>query len=318
MRNDFAFSFSTWKTFNRCPRAWWISKVLFWGGWNRDDVPRPVRLAYGLTKMQTAYSLAGSVVHALAEQVVRDPGARTTEQLMAAFELRFAAGVAESARGDWRTDPKRRVNLFEHYYAHPRADEILERAKSSGLRSTMNLLDSAVVDRARRGRVLQTEVLQQFRVYGVPVWVQVDVVTEVDDLVWLDDYKTGRRHDEHRAQVMLYALFWSECRSGRGVGLDRLRLAIDYLRDGEVTVIEPTEEDLDELRASILDAASSITERLTPPEPGGVQLNLGREEDFPGVDDPAVCQDCSLLHACRGHRDLSCSTSTQHREVPHA
>lgn len=302
--NLFAFSFSSWKTFRRCPRAWWISKVQFWGGWNRSEVAPSVRLAYGLTKMQTAYTLAGSIVHSLAEEVVRNPVGRTTEQLLTAFEIRFAAGVQQSLRGDWKQDPKRAVNLFEHYYGDPGGDRNLERAKGSGLRAMMHILDSGVTSRARRGRVIQTEVLEQFRILGIPVWVQIDLAVEADDLVYLDDYKTGRRRPEHRLQSLLYALFWVDVRGDRGVGLDRIRLSVDYLRDQEEDLFAPTEDDLDELRAVIVEAAAELRERLTPPADGSPWLNVGREADFPGVEDPTVCADCALFHACKGTRKI--------------
>lgn len=57
-RNEFSFSYSAWRTYRACPRAWWLSKVLFWRGWEKNASP-PQRLAYRLTKMTTLWGHSG-------------------------------------------------------------------------------------------------------------------------------------------------------------------------------------------------------------------------------------------------------------------
>ena len=260
MRNDYAFSFSGWKTFRKCPRAWWLSKVLFWEGWLKS-APQRTRLAYGLTKMQTLYTLAGRIVHTLAEGIIRRPERADAELLMREFTREFDAGLAESKSGAWAGDPKRITNLYEDYYRLPEAEreQIEERARAAGLQSAMNLASSAAVTRAAAvhagGRVISTERLEQFQVAGIPVWVSLDLAFRDDGgTVYLTDYKTGRPRAEHRAQIGLYALFWQ---AKETTPMENLRLSLEYLRDGTEELIAPNEDELDEIRAGIIEAAST-------------------------------------------------------------
>ncbi len=298
--NDFTFSFSSWKTFRACPRRWWLSKVLFWGGWERGCKPE-VRLAYVLTKMQTFFSLAGSIVHDLAHDFAKAPRGRGARQLADAFAARFLEAEGQSLSGEWGNKPNKAANIFEHYYRHPDAARIRERALARGVATAAALADSPAIRRARAGRVLQAEVLEKFSVAGIPVWVQIDLVTAVENLVYLGDYKTGRRKPEHRAQGLLYALYAHDARE---VSAERIRVALDYLHERCEDVLQPEEADIDELRAAIIAAATTMTERLQQPADGEPLLVIGVEADFPGVDDPDVCADCQMFHVCKGSRDI--------------
>lgn len=119
---DFAFSFSRWKSFQACPRRYWLETIGSWGGWE-PDAPERAQLLYRLSKMETLFSLGGQVTHAVIAEGLED------RQLDAdgAVEVgndQMRRGWWQSSRDLWAARPekyqphpaKTYTCLAEHYY----------------------------------------------------------------------------------------------------------------------------------------------------------------------------------------------------------
>ena len=294
--NWFSFSFSGWKTYRRCPREWWLRKVLFWRGWEKGTTPAR-RRAYGLTKMNTVWTLSGKIVHEIAAGEISGQRRRIPEAAVDYYRFRMSRGWNESESGAWAKDPKRKVNLFEHYYELPNAARLFGVARSRGEAAVRNLFSSPALELRERGRVIVSEQLEQMMLGDVPVWIQLDAAVEVDGLTWVVDWKSGKPRKEDRVQATLYAVFLHDV---RGVPVDELRVAIAYLVEKHEEVFSPTLEEMDAVREAVHKSALEIRELLEPP----ADRNKAEASAFPPIDDPAICSRCEMFHACKGSRHL--------------
>lgn len=296
--NHFSFSHSAWSKFRTCPRSWWISKVLFWRGWERHRAPPLHRLAYGLTKMSTVWSLAGTIVHEIAADEASGRRQRSLDAALSYLDYRMRRGWKESQEGGWAERPKEVVNLFELYYRHPDAARLFALARDRAERSVRALYGSEALALIRRGEVLAVEVLEQMLVGDVGAWVQLDVAVRADDLTWLVDWKTGKpRPADDRSQALLYVLYYHDV---LGVPAEEIRVLLVYLLERRHEILRPQPAEIDAVRRLVVQRANEIRSLLDPPG----HTNRADKQRFPPVDRPEICRRCELHHACKGTRAL--------------
>lgn len=289
--NWYAWSHHGGRTYSECPRRWWLMKVLFWGGWQKNSDPAR-RRAWQLTKMKTVWTLSGTVVHQIAAETVSGEPARTPDQAVARYEYLMARGWNQSRNGAWRDDPKHRTCLFEHYYMAPWAKSHLELAKEVGRRAVRNLFETHALRRAREGRVIRTEVMEDFLVEDVPARVQLDVEVEHGGRVYLTDWKSGVERLEHLEQANVYVL----SRVLAGVSRRDLWVSIVYLPEGREVLYQPSEDDLARARRRVLVQGREIRAMLRPP----AERNRAARRSFPMTTDVRACRGCIMHHACKG------------------
>lgn len=286
--NWFAWSHHSYKVFKECPRRWWLSKVLFWGGWDRRADPGR-RLAWELTKMKNVWTLSGSIVHDLASEASQGGLRRTTEQAVRRYEFLMTRGWNQSANGLWRQDPKGKTNLFEHYYSVPWAAEHLELALDQGRRAVRELFDQRLRD---VGVVVGSEVMEELFVDDMPVRVQMDLEHRRDGVLVVQDWKTGREMPEHRDQLDAYLL----ARVLGGRSPDEMVGQIDYLGQGRSVRHRPTSDSLERARGRIIREGREIRDLLNPPG----ERNRAPRSIFPMTENQRTCRTCYMHHACRG------------------
>lgn len=292
--NWFAYAYSAWGAYRECPRRWWLSKVLFWRGWEQKADPDS-RLAYQLTKMSNCASLAGNCLHEIfSDQVRRDPE-RTLEQALARFEYMMQRGWNQSLSGKWRERPKHVVCLHEHYYRSPWAEKNFDQARENGRVSIANFFELTLLKKIRASKIACVEELEQVEIEGVDVWVKVDLeISRPDDVVVIIDWKGGKERPEHRAQAAIYAL----SRVARGIPREKIWVALAYVQEPRVEYLQFTEENLDAARMLIREGAAELRSLLTPPG----DKNLGPKSNFPMTEDEYLCRYCDMFHVCKGTR----------------
>ena len=294
--NYFGFSMRTWGAFAECPRRLWLSKSLFWRGWEKTAA-KSKRLAYALTKMQTVYSLAGEIVHEICADVVKHKLERTPEQAEEHFRDLFHSAIRESLSGAWRQDPKNKTFLFEHYYRMNQddLDDRIGAAEFSGRASAYNLMISDTLARIRSGKVLSVENIDKVDLEGVPTWVTLDVETKYPGgVIEITDWKTGKKKELDRVQALTYAL----TRILSGVPRKKIMLTISYLRYKEEVRFRPTPEDIDNCLRFVTESANAIRSLLNPPG----DLFFGPPENFPRTRSERTCSMCHMYHACKKTR----------------
>lgn len=296
--NQFSWSFTRHKRFHECRRAYWYAHYGSWGGWDRE-APDAARLAYLLKQMTGLDMWGGSIVHDVVETALQDlrwGRLVTVEELKRRARERMVRQWRESKSKEWEFDPKRRFNLFEHYYADPTVDARSVTVRERVDRCLENFRRSktyAELQGVKRNGWVAVEVLEKFPVGGDPVWVKVDCAFRSPDhggLV-IVDWKTGKRRDEHRQQLECYAL--QAVHKLRDIEAEDVTLRAVYLDEGGEVDLLVTRDDLAALEAFIASSMAEMKAALSD-----VPANVARQEDFPMTTDLRTCGRCGFRELC--------------------
>ena len=311
--NDLTWSVSRSRLFRSCQRAYYYQYYGAWGGWD-PNAPERTRLLYTLKQITSFPLWGGSTVH----DVIKDALLQFRSQrrlpevaeLQQAARNRLNAGWRQSRQKLWQQDPKRNVNLFEHYYAQD--GEEVPREEIDALRTKVfdaleNFRNCPVVDAIRDldpAHWGEVDVLNSFVAGILPaqenapelplkVWCALDF-SYLDDqgCLHIVDWKTGTEHrEELRLQLACYALYAMETRH---LPLEQLRLEGVFLNDGgRLSTYDINNETLLAAKDQMLNSAKAMRCKLQDPVD-----NTASEEDFLCTTNPAFCQACSYRQVC--------------------
>jgi hypothetical protein len=304
LKNELRWSHSRQRDWDTCRRVYFWAKYAHWGGWKRDADER-TRTCYTLTKMMNLPMFAGHVVHAVIEKVLKDLRAghtRSIEEWVNEGRRLLNEGWLASRQGKWRQDPKRNVNLFEHFHGLPVSEQDIVRTRDHVQRCIENFFALgawAAIRGSDPGRWHSIESLESFNLGDFGVWVKIDfaMTDEFADL-HLFDWKTGREDGDHRDQLLAYALYahhvW-----GRRPGV--IRLVPVYLRESRSEVIRVTREDLAAAEARILGACEAMANACDDPV-----KNTASIENFPMIENRRVCARCFFQSVCFKEKEWPC------------
>ncbi|MCS6817466.1 MAG: PD-(D/E)XK nuclease family protein [Blastocatellia bacterium] len=297
--NEFAWSVSRHRAFHDCLRMYYLAHYAFWGGWEWG-ASELARKCYRFTKMKNLDMWAGEVVHAVIEWTLRRLWERkpvTEQDLRARAISRLREGWKESKGRQWEQDPKRRLNLFEHYYGIEVPPERTEEIKGRVLRCLENFWASEVFAFIRsvdRGAWKAIERIGTFHLNGVKVWVKIDFALAHQEKLYVYDWKSGQEDAEDLQQLTCYALYAME---RWAIPHDRIRIVPVYLQDGTFREHTLRPEEVIEAKEEILQSIARMRARLVDPE-----RNLARPEDFPMTTETWRCQRCFFQEICYGGR----------------
>lgn len=297
--NDLVWSHSRSRMFEGCKRAYWYSYYGSWGGWARGATVE-VRDAYVQKKLTSLPMWTGTVVHRVAEEVLRNAregeGTPTLEDVTRALRARCARDIRDSADGSWLQRPSQRIGFREHYYDESvseaewsaAVDEIERQVRALWAhRLFARLLD--VPDRIR-----ELEDLRRFSVGDVDVYVVLDVM--VDDGrggVVILDWKTGSAHDDAQisAQLGVYGLYAS---SQLGVAPDAIVALHVNLRHDLETRHSVGRPEIETARALIGSTTAQMRAGLT-----SIHENTAAKEHYPTLDlGSPECGRCTFRGIC--------------------
>jgi len=306
LRNEFSWSWSRHRTFEKCLRRYWLSHYGSWGGWEAS-APDEVREAYIQKKLATRPQWVGTLVHEAAEYVLvevrqgRNPEPR---KVVEQFRRLARRQIEDSLQGRYRYFPKRYVGFVDHYYDQEVPEVTWDATVQSVVEQVAGLFDNPVFLRLVEvpERIREVERLEQLRIGDVPVWVSLDVLVEDGrgGLVVVD-WKTGRAHDPDAitGQLGVYGVYVlsrylrvaPERRRKRD--LDRVKTMYVNLRSGERAVYALTGAHVDEA-IELIRASAARMRALVP-----VEGERPDPKDFPMLSegDPA-CDTCSFRRTC--------------------
>jgi len=305
LTNTFSWSHSRAKMFRECLRRYYWNYYGSWNGW-RQVAPEEARLAYRLKHLATLPMWAGGVVHRVIENALRAIRAGQNPALEALREearLWLNEGWAQSLRKEWQRDPKRKVNLFEHYYG---AGAAISKERRGELREHVfgcvgRFFESqarALLLREGPQRWLALEDLQSFDLIGVPVWVKLDAAVREGDGAAIIDWKTGARSDDDPAQIHTYALYaMTRWRFHCG----QIAARVIYLREGAEERIVPEAAAVIDHRETIMASIEKMRSLLADPAANEASL-----DSFPMCDDRAKCARCNFKQLCLGKEEGIC------------
>jgi CRISPR/Cas system-associated exonuclease Cas4 (RecB family) len=305
-KNEFSWSPSRDRLFERCLRAYYWRYYAHWNGWRRDS-PEEARVAYRLGKQDSFPTWGGTIVHDVVEGAVKalrdfhQP--IDVDKMKAEAKKRLRTGWVESRDGQWIRDPKRKVSLWEHYYGGPddRSKERTQKVEDVVYTSLDNFASGPfppLLARLDRSQYRAIEALDSIKVDGNTVYVKPDLAFDHPDdgTVWLVDWKTGRPKEADQFQVATYALY---AREKWGVDPAQARGVLAYLYDG-------TQEIVDVAAAAVDTAADRIRESMKKMQSPLVDIpnNEADRKAFPLNEDQKSCGWCNFKQLCFGGGDV--------------
>ena len=287
--------------FKECRRKYYLRYYLHWGGWE-DQAPEISRLAYRLGKMVTMPMLVGSSVHEVLAahlRALRNGQYRSLNSELAVKKMRRV--WMDAKRELWRASPKKYPPLFEIYYDQippqerllgyaDKARRTVQTCRQLPLYRQLKALDRSGflwVDPAG-GAFNQRVVFEvgPYQAISIP-----DLVFREEGIVYLIDWKTGKRNDADRIQMEAGAI-WA--RFQPGMKERPVRALLVYLETGEVVDFEITEEDRQSASEKISQDMEAMLGLLEDPE---ANLPLPMEA-FPPRENRNYCRHCEFQELC--------------------
>ena len=298
LKNELVWSHSRGRTFAGCPRFYWLSYYGSWGGWS-SDAPAQARDAYLQKKLTSRAMWTGTVVHQVAEEVLRAlVGGRSipVDEAAGGAVRRAGQDIEGSRTGAWLQRPAKRAGFREHYYEENVDAAAWDAAIQEIERQVRGLFENRIFRRLQQvpDRVMEVEELRRFAVGDAQVYVSLDVlVSDGRGGVVILDWKTGAAHSDHEiaAQLGVYGLYATQ---ELGVPEDRIQAMHVNLRHASETTHRVGATEIEAARAEI--AADMATMRALLRD---VPANLADPEDYPALPpgDPQ-CRGCSFRRSC--------------------
>lgn len=298
LKNELVWSHSRSKTFEGCPRAYWLTYYGSWGGW-AGDAPAEVRAAYVQKKLTSRAMWIGTVVHGLAEEGLaraRQGRPMGVEEAIGHARRRAREDVDGSASGWWLGRPAKRVGFREHYYGEAVTDADWAAAVAEIERQVAALHEHRIWKRLMSvpDRILEVEELRRFRVGDGEIYVALDVL--VDDGrggVVIIDWKTGEAHSDEviAAQLGVYGLYATQ---ELGVDATRIQALHVNVRHATETKHPVGPAEIEAARETIGRTLAEMRAKLR-----SVPENLADVADYPPVEEgDGRCRRCSFRRTC--------------------
>jgi len=295
LRNDFLWSHSRSKAFQRCRREFYLRVWGGWGGWETKASPE-TRLNYQLSKMTNLDMWAGAIVHETIQGFLVNRN--TDYDWQAELSNRMNQDWRRSKAEAWKQDPKYNLNLFEHFYHVPVSASRAEALKEKIRTCLRNFVDSEMFSLILAGdfHVEAIEELAFFDVEGFRVCVKLDLlgVDTANGEIWAWDWKTGRSNADDRDQAELYALYVCEAR-----GREQVQVGRYYLASGIPDAEAFTRPMLERRFLAVAAECREIRKRLTDHEKNTTSIEL-----WEPTDDYSKCSRCPYHVVCHGTREI--------------
>lgn len=269
-------SFSTLMQLEACPRKWALASADYPEIWSQSGYPSALNTA----------AIEGSIIHKSLEILTKAFADQQCSSLSEARAMRVIKELggytpllqrcADAALKPYSDNPRAKRNLEQKkqiILSH--IPEI--RIKLQNLLSRIQLFSQPIGHKKPLGQRDNREKSLgslhgsyseiELRVPEMRWRGFVDLLTLTSAICEIRDYKTGKRKDEDREQICIYALLW--WRENRLNSAKRLadRLVVSY-RDGDECVVTPTESELVILEEALLERTkiALATAKETPPK----------------------------------------------------
>lgn len=280
---------STLNDIEACPRRWALGAASYPQLWDGRGYP----------PRANPRALAGSLVHTVLEIITKELVRAGCPSIQDAA----AVGIMQRVGGFSKVITDAIAVLTGRLSANPRVSQQLEqigralRAQIGDIRLRVQTMLSRRQLPVRQRTSGTSEFAQTRTALGFGVYCELelraplirwkgkaDLLTFTAELCELTDFKTGERSDEHRFQVVAYALLWS--RDGELNPSKRLadRLVLAY-PDGDVAMDAPSASALDAFERELVQRSDTARLSLTQLPP----------QARPGIE---VCRYCAVRHLC--------------------
>ncbi len=300
LANDFSWSQSRDRSYQKCLRRYYYDYYGHWGGWESHADPQ-TREIWILKSMQSRQMWVGGLVHDVVETTLRYtrqnyPAVPSADELAQAFVATMREQFKASRDGQFRKTGRKATRLFEHEFDVTVADSSWRELRDMGVRAIRNFVASDTLREilaVHPDEWMPIERFEHFHLDDIKVNVKIDFAYRDGDLLHIIDWKTGSRQSEPATiQLGCYALFALEKWSAE---IGKIRTAEVNLTRGEIAETQIADEDLQGTREYIRDSAASMLRRLNVPE-----RNEARIDNFAKVEELRICRWCNFQRVCLG------------------
>lgn len=300
---EFSWSPSRQRQLDDCPRAYFYRYYLSWNGW-LDQAPADSREAYRLGKLTGFDALFGLEIDKRACELERCARQGLTPPSLDQMEAATRAALNDAWRSSKRdraqfeARPKQVTMLRAIYFGQDSTTEI-ERVSGRLRVSLENLASREHWHRIGEcGPVGAVEIpaFDSFSVDGTKVFALPDLAYVHDGTLHVIDWKSGRRNDGYRTQVLLSS-FWA-LSTPAGSGTSAVAAHIEYLALGEEDPVEIPDDLADRVSAIVRAGVERMSALLRDPA-GNVPLDMEAFERR----ESGLCNTCNFVPMCDRHRE---------------
>ncbi|MBA2175081.1 PD-(D/E)XK nuclease family protein [Halobacillus locisalis] len=301
---ELSWSLTRHKTMLTCLRKYAYDYYTSHNGW-LSSADTLAKQAYRLKKITNLEMHFGSVVHDLIFQAIQNvlQGREipSEEAMVDNVRHHLNRGFVESTRKEhlWWNRPKHYTMLHEIYYSQTntlpeaKVNKITERLQST-VKNFFASQSFADVLNQEDMQFIDSEKFRFMKADGVKVFIVMDLVyKDLRENKWvIVDWKTGKKSDEDRNQLALYALYLQQ-----KYNIDSIKDIVirnEYLLDGTHIEHQLEEQDLINVQHLYQISIERMKEYLN---------DTSRNEplpltSFPMQDDPRVCSRCNYQELC--------------------
>lgn len=297
----YSWSESRIKTLRECLRKYFLNYYLSWEGWKKD-APLEKRQAYILKNMTNLPMWVGSIVHDIIQKIILNLQDGQTiskdhAQNMAIQLLR--QGWTQSKNKRWEQDPKRNINLEEHYHNKDISEEKLNEYKEKVLICIDNFYKLPIYQimlKLKKDDWLSIEEYQSFELRtGEEVSVKLDCGFRYNNKIYLIDWKTGKTNSSVIDQLITYAMYalkqgWTK--KLEEVVIVPVFLSVYHLQKEQACPELTVNIKQIERQAQIIRDDSKLLRQA--------HENRDNIDFFKRTDDPSKCEKCQFRTICPG------------------
>lgn len=295
LKNEFSWSPSRRWRFDTCKRKYYYHHYGSWGGWE-DDADESVKELYRLKNMANIPRFIGEVVHkAISEILDQLKSGKLLEQENAEKMAvqSFKKGWSQSKKGEWKKSPKKKTNLFEHYYGEIPSQDELKEVGDKLVQSIKGFYESeslAFIKTLPSIDWICKEELASFEFDGTTIYVKLDFAVRHGERVYVYDWKTGKKVFEDEIQLAVYSIYALE---SWGIDLENLRLFDVYVTKRMPVKIKVNQPSINETKVIMRQSIAEMKSLLDDADE-----NIASFDNFPMIDDTTICTQCQFKAVC--------------------
>lgn len=278
------WSFSRYNTFSTCKRQY------FYQYYGKYDSEYPVLKIEALKEMTSIPLEIGSIVHDLIRDalnfIAESEKSPTIDNLMARFE---------KSKSKYFSKKYSEVYYGELSHISESEDEIREKVKmalSNFLASPRLqwILEKAIPYRERW--IVEPPGYGETRINGLKAYCKVDFLFPVDGEIFIVDWKTGKKRDDHSTQLLGYAS-WASYHLKHDVS--KIKTIVAYL----IPEYQEEEVTFDQFDFTNFSRQVRIETQQLYEYTDNIEENVPKaKENFPLAESDMMCKYCNFRELC--------------------
>ncbi|MCA0985308.1 PD-(D/E)XK nuclease family protein [Halobacillus yeomjeoni] len=301
---ELSWSLSRHKTMLTCLRKYAYDYYVSHNGWlkNADSLARQT---YRLKKMTNLEMHFGSVVHDLIYQiiqrVIRNQKVPSQEEVIDEIRHHLNRGFVESIKKEhlWNNRPKHYTMLHEIYYSQSNQlpESKVEKINVRLNAAVENFFKSKTyieVSKQDEMEFIDSESFRHMKADDVKIFVVMDLVyKDLQKNRWvIVDWKTGKKSEEDRHQLALYALYLKQKYNIQSI--EDIIIRNEYLVEGTHVEYQLTEQDLINVQ-HLYQISMEEMKKYLADEKKNEPLPI---HEFPVQEKPHICARCNYQELC--------------------